>query len=186
MELDFFTIDKLSTYPLVSGVVVHPLQVNHDERGTLTEMLKTSWKDVFDEKLRPFAQMYFSETRPGVARDEGRWHYHPGGQEDRFAVLKGDMVVAIYDNRQESPTYQVLNLFQMGESQKDAGQYLLLIPQQTLHGFVVVSSKAAILLNFPTRLYDPKEEQRIPFEEVKLKDGSIFDWDLVRKHFQKR
>jgi dTDP-4-dehydrorhamnose 3,5-epimerase len=128
--------------------------------------------------------MYFSETQPGVARDEDRWHYHPGGQEDRFGMIKGDIVVALYDDRKESPTYQQLNLFLMGESQKDAGQYLLLIPPQVLHGFVVVSKQPAILINYPTRLYDPKEEQRIPFGEVKLKDGSTFSWEVIREHFK--
>lgn len=184
MKLDLFTLDKLSTYPLVDGVVVHPLTVNRDDRGTLTEALKSSWKDVYEEQNRPFAQMYFSETQPGVARDEDRWHYHPGGQEDRFGIIKGDIVVALYDDRKESPTYQQLNLFLMGEGQGDMGQYLLLIPPRVLHGFVVVSQQPAILVNYPTRLYDPTEEQRIPFGEVKLKDGSSFSWQAIREQFK--
>lgn len=184
MKLDFFTLDKLKTYPLVDGVVVHPLVVNRDDRGTLTEVLKTTWEDIYDAQDRPFAQMYFSETKPGVARDEGQWHYHPGGQEDRFGIIKGDIVVALCDDRKESPTYQRLNLFHMGESQEDDGQYLLLIPHRVLHGFVVVSKQPAILLNYPTRLYDPKEEQRIPFGKVKLKDGSVFSWEVIREKFR--
>jgi len=184
MKLEFFSLDKLKSYSLIAGVVVYPLQVNRDTRGMLTEMLKITWSDIYDEKLRPFTQMYFSQTESGVARDEDKWHYHPGGQEDRFGIISGDVVIAIYDNRQDSPTYQKLNLFLMGKNQGDQGQYLLLVPPRTLHGFVVVSKKPASLINYPTRLYDPQEEQRIPFSEVKFKDGSIFSWDLVRKQFR--
>lgn len=184
MNLNFFTLDKLNSYPLVNGAVIRPLKVNADERGTLTEVLKTTWKDVFNSKTRPFYQMYFSQTQPNVARDEDRWHYHPGGQEDRFGVISGDIVVAIFDNNPASSSYQQLNLFLMGESQGEQGQYLLMVPKKALHGFLVVSKKPAVLFNFPTRLYDPKQEVRVPFSEVKMKDGLFFNWDLVRKNFK--
>jgi len=184
MKLDFFTLNKLGAYPLVDGVVIRPLKVNRDPRGTLTEALTTDWQDVFDKKERPFAQMYFSRTKPGTARDEDKWHYHPGGQEDRFGVISGDIVIAVLDKRKESRTKNVLNLFQMGEGQGEKGQYLLLIPPRALHGFVVVGKKPVVLFNFPTRLYDPKEEARIPFEKEKLEDGSVFSWEKILKHFE--
>jgi dTDP-4-dehydrorhamnose 3,5-epimerase len=63
--------------------------------------------------------------------------------------------------------------------------YIVLIPKGTLHGFLVVSKEPAILLNFPTGLYNPQEEGRVPYEEanVKLDSGEDFNWDLVRKEF---
>ena len=63
--------------------------------------------------------------------------------------------------------------------------YIILIPKNTLHGFLVVSNKEAVLLNFPTGLYNPDEEGRIPYEkaQVKTEDGNLFSWDLVRKQF---
>lgn len=185
MQLDFFTLDKLNTYPLVEGVVIHPLKVNQDPRGILVESLKADWTEIFDQDKRPFTQMYYSITKPGTARDEDKWHYHPGGQEDRFGVIKGEIVVAIFDNkRKDSPTKGRLNLFLMGDGQKDKGQYLLLVPPRTLHGFVVVGKQEAVLFNYPTRLYDPKEEVRIPFEKEKLTDGSVFSWEEIRSHFK--
>lgn len=184
MKLDFFTLDKLGVYPLVDGVAIRPLKVNRDPRGTLTEALKTDWQDVFDKKERPFAQMYFSITKPGTARDEDKWHYHPGGQEDRFGVISGSIVVAVFDKREGSSTMGRLNLFQMGEDQEEKGQYLLLIPPRVLHGFVAVGKKPAVLFNFPTRLYHLKEEVRIPFEKEKLADGSVFNWGKIRNHFK--
>ena len=167
---------------LIKDVVVHPLKVNRDPRGILVETLKTEWKDVFGPSL-PFAQMYYSITEPGVARDEDRWHYHPTRQVDRFGVISGDIVVAIYDWREVSPTFGRLNLFKLGESNGDHGQYLVLIPRNTLHGFVVVSAKPAVLFNYPTELYDPREEGRISHQEypIRFLDGRAFSWEAVRK-----
>jgi len=169
---------KLKSQSLIDGVVLYTLKVNRDERGILVESLKVNWKKVFDDENRPFAQCYYSITNPGVARDADCWHYHPTKQEDRFVVIKGDIVAVLYDWRRNSPTYGTLNLFAMGESEGDA-QYLLLIPVNVLHCFKVVSKKPSILINFPTVLYDSKEEGRIPFKEVKLPDGTYFDWSLV-------
>ncbi|MDP3998061.1 MAG: dTDP-4-dehydrorhamnose 3,5-epimerase family protein [bacterium] len=168
---------------LIREVIVFPLKVNRDASGILVETLKIDWPEVYSQN-RPFAQNYYSVTPPGVARDERMWHQHPN-QEDRFAVISGDIIVAIYDWRKESPTYGSLNLFKMGESEGDSGQYLLLIPKNTLHSFCVVSPKPAALLNFPTLLYNPKEEGRVAHSEVsaKFSDGQVFSWDLVKKTF---
>ncbi|MBI5123195.1 dTDP-4-dehydrorhamnose 3,5-epimerase family protein [Candidatus Roizmanbacteria bacterium] len=165
---------------LIDGVILHPLKVNRDESGILSELLKTTWTDIYNEKY-PFAQCYYSVTPSGAVRDKDLWHIHPTKQEDRFVIIKGDAVVAIYDSRKDSPTFGRLNLFVMGEKNGDNGQYLLLIPQNTLHGFAVVGKSEAVLLNFPTTLYDPHEEGRIPHQEagVKFSDGSLFTWDRI-------
>lgn len=175
MKIDLFTLAKKDSYPLIKEVVVYPLKINQDERGILVESLKINWPEVFDAQKRPFTQCYYSITNPGAARDIDRWHYHHQ-QEDRFVVIKGEMVVALYDWRQDSPTYGSLNLFSMGEPRAEKGQYLLLIPINVLHCFKNIGQKEVVLLNFPTRLYDPAEEKRIAFKEVKLSDASFFDW----------
>lgn len=167
--------------PLVAGVVVRRLKVNRDPRGILVETLRTDWPDVYDPATRPFTQTYFSVTHPNVARDEDRWHMHHH-QEDRFVVLQGDLVLAIADQRADSPTRGVLNLFRFGESNGDDGQIEVLVPRDTLHGYVVVGTKPAVLINYPTQLYNPSDELRIPFAEadVRLADGERFTWDWVR------
>ncbi len=167
---------------VVEGVLLHPLRVNRDPRGTLVESLKVSWSGIYDAAARPFAQHYYSTTNSGVARDEDRWHVHEY-QEDRFSVLLGDIVVAIYDPRPASPTRGRLNLYWLGEANGDQGQFCLLVPRRCYHGFVVVGDKPAILQNFPTREYDPADEGRVPFAEadVGLPDGTPFTWDLVRQ-----
>jgi dTDP-4-dehydrorhamnose 3,5-epimerase len=160
---------------------MHPLKINQDESGVLVETLRVDWKEIYGPE-REFKMQYYSITPSGLARDEDVWHYHPGGQEDRFLVVKGEIVTAIADLRENSPTKGLLNLFYM---KADDAPYILLIPKQTLHGFMVVSKEPATLLNFPTSLYDPKEEMRIPYDEAKIQlhSGKRFSWNHVRETF---
>ena len=97
-----FTLKNQASYPLIHDLIIHPFKVNRDPRGSLTEALKTTWEDVYHSDSRPFTQMYFSVSPAGVARDAGEWHVHPGGQEDRFFVIQGSIVTAVYDDRDNS------------------------------------------------------------------------------------
>lgn len=166
---------------LINGIIMYPLKINKDESGALVETLRADWKDIYGAG-REFFMQYYSVTDSGIARDEDVWHLHPTYQEDRFLVAGGAIVTAVADNREDSSTNGLLNLFYM-DSAEDP--YMLLIPKGTLHGFLVVSKSQAILLNFPTGLYNPKEEGRVSYNDanVKLEDGTIFSWDLVRKEF---
>jgi len=184
MKQDLYKIFTLSKqYSRIYDVVVRKLLVHSDPRGILSEVLKTTWEDMYNPKTMPFTQVYYSTTKSGIARDKDRWHFHPGGQIDRYVVLFGDVVFAIYDVREGSPTKDMLNLFLVGESLGPQGQYEILVPPRTLHGFLVVSKIPSMLLNFPNRLYDPEEEVRIPFENFPLPDGSTFSWEKVRKAY---
>ena len=179
-------MEKIFTNPTdrathIHEVGVRSLTVNRDHRGILVETLRADWLDIFDKDGRPFAQTYYSITAPNVARDEDEWHVHQH-QEDRFAVLSGDMVLGLHDPRLNSPTRGRINLFRMGQSLGDGGQISVLIPKLVHHGFVVGPDYPAVLTNFPTRIYDPQDEGRVPFEQVgaRMEDGSLFSWDRVR------
>jgi dTDP-4-dehydrorhamnose 3,5-epimerase len=176
--IDFITLSNLKN--LISGVVVHPLKVHKDESGILIEALKTTWTDIYGEKY-PFAQCYFSVTPAGQIRDRDVWHVHPTKQDDRFLAARGDIITAIYDSRPQSPTYGVLNLFKMGQNLGDECQFSVLIPKGTLHGFAVISKTEALLLNFPTTIYDLNEEGRVSHLEAQAKfsDKTLFNWDKV-------
>lgn len=180
--MEFITLKNKDSQKIIKDVVMYPYKINKDGSGILVETLRKDWPGVYGPD-REFFMQYYSETSSGVARDEDVWHYHPTIQDDRFSVVKGEIVVAIADNRNGSPTNGLLNLFYM---QSDKDSYLLLIPRNTLHGFMVVSKEPAILINFPTGLYNPEEEGRVPYAEaqVKLPDGNIFSWKLVRKEFK--
>jgi dTDP-4-dehydrorhamnose 3,5-epimerase len=164
----------------IAGVVVRELRVNRDPRGTLTELLRRDWPELYGEEM-PFAQVYTSTTAAGVARDEERWHLHRH-QTDRFYCLAGRIVVAIADPRPDSPTRGEVLLVELAAEADAPAPLVVTIPPGTLHGFVVTSSTPAVLLNFPNRLYDPTDEGRVPFGEaqVTLADGTPFTYDLVR------
>ena len=180
--MEFITLANKDSVNLVKNVLMYPLKVNRDESGILVETLRTDWEEIYG-KGREFVMQYFSVTNSGVARDEAVWHFHPQ-QEDRFVVAQGEIIVAVADNRQGSETFGLLNLFHMKAT---ADPYILLIPKGTLHGFLVVSKKPAVLLNFPTVIYNPKEEARMSFGEAqaKLENGSLFSWNQVREFFSK-
>lgn len=180
--MDFITLSNISSAKLVKDVLVHPLRINKDASGILVETLRTDWKDIYGPG-REFAMQYYSVTDRGIARDEDMWHYHPTVQEDRFLVVQGSIIVPVADNREDSPTKGLLNLFYM---QADKDPYILLIPKKTLHGFMVVSDRSAVLLNYPTALYNPKEEGRIPYKDANVMvDGEPFSWARVREEFPK-
>ncbi len=178
--MEFITLANKDKVSLVKDILVHPLKVNRDESGILIETLRTDWKEIYGEN-RKFAMQYFSVTARGIARDETVWHFH-SQQEDRFLLAQGEIVVAVADYRKDSETFGLLNLFHM---KVDIDPYILLIPKSTLHGFLVVSHTPAVLLNFPTLLYNPNEEQRLPYDVAKIKnsEGSLFAWDQVRSEF---
>lgn len=175
--MDFITLENKKNNKLIKDIILRPLKINRDESGILVETLRSDWQGIYGPG-REFKMQYYSVTPGGLARDEDLWHYHPL-QEDRFLVSQGAIVVAIADSREGSETKGLLNLFYM---QADKDPYILLIPKKTLHGFLVVSKSPAMLLNFPTTLYNPKEEGRIPYAEARVKapDGSLFSWNNIR------
>lgn len=179
--MEFITLENKDKKTIIKDIVMHPLKINKDESGILVETLRKDWPVIYGHG-REFSMQYYSITPPGLARDEDVWHLHPTVQEDRFLVISGGIVVAVADSREGSYTKGILNLFYM-VSEKDP--FILLIPKKTLHGFMVVSKTPAILLNFPTVLYNPQEEARVPYRkaQVKMEDGELFSWEAVRKSF---
>jgi dTDP-4-dehydrorhamnose 3,5-epimerase len=169
--------------PAIHDVVVHGLKTNRDPRGTLTELLRVDWPDVYGDTM-PFKQVYTSTTSPGVARDIDKWHVHQH-QTDRFYCVAGSIVVAIADPREDSPSKGKVMLVELAAQDDGPAPLLVTIPPRTLHGFVVTSEGPATLLNFPNQLYDPGDEGRYPFEEagIVFPDGSPFDYEAVKAYY---
>jgi dTDP-4-dehydrorhamnose 3,5-epimerase-like enzyme len=166
--------------PAIHDVVIRALRTHRDPRGTLTELLRADWPDVFGDRM-PFAQVYTSTTAPGVARDVDKWHVHQH-QTDRFYCVSGRIVVAIADPRDDSPTNGALMLVELSAQDDAPAPLMVTIPPRTLHGFVVTSETPATLLNFPNRLYDANDEGRVPFTEanIRLGDGRPFQYGDVK------
>jgi len=149
---------------MIEGVKARNLQVNADERGHLVEMYREDWPE-FDPDP---SMSYFSVSYPDIIR---AWHRHLQGQIDHFVCPEGKIKVGIYDEREDSPTKGELNTFVIGEG----NQQVIRIPGECWHGFKVIGDERALLVNFPTELYDYEEpdEERIPYDT----DRIPLDWD---------
>lgn len=154
----------MRTDPPIDGVKTRTLQVNVDERGHLVEIFRRDW-DMYDDEP---AMSYYSLSYPGIVR---AWHRHTRGQIDHFICPKGRIKVGIYDDREDSPTQGELNTFVIGEHNQKA----IRIPGECWHGFKVVGDERAMLINFPTKLYDYEDpdEERLPYDT----DEIPLDWD---------
>ena len=148
---------------MIEGVEVKRLTTHADERGALIELIRRD-----DLIFEGFGQCYFSISYPGVIRG---WHYHRK-QTDYFSCVSGMIKVPLYDMRENSPTYGVINEFFMG----DLNRIVLKIPIGVLHGFKNVGTTPCYLVNFPTEPYsaDDPDEYRIPFDSPDIP----YDWDI--------
>lgn len=171
----------------IRDVVVLARAIHQDPRGLLIETLREDDRPVGGEH---FAMTYTSVTVPGEMRDRDRWHVHQH-QQDRFVVPLGEMVLALYDARANSETRGTLDLLRMTgasighpnrTSKLDSITHMVTVPEGVYHCIGNLhSTEPFFLQNFPTRLYDQKDEGRVPFESVPIESlgGRGFAWELV-------
>ncbi len=126
---------------LIEGVRVKQLRAIPDERGRLMEMLRAD-----DEIFLQFGQTYVTTMFPGVTK---AWHYHKL-QTDHFVCVRGMIKLALYDEREDSPTRGTVNEFFLG----DHNQQLVQIPHHVWHGFKNIGTEESIIVNVVTHPYD--------------------------------
>ena len=170
----------------IHGIHPVPRIFHRDPRGFLIETLRV---DDPAGAGSHFRMSYTSLTRPGQFRDADRWHVHEV-QTDRFVVLLGEMTLALCDRRRDSPTRDRLEVVRMvgspygdrtvPEGGTETPSFLVPIPPGVLHCIGNLSTEPFVLQNFPTELYDPQDEGRVPFAEAPIPPlGGPFSWDLV-------
>lgn len=170
----------------IAGVRPIRRTVHQDSRGFLLETLRADDAEVDGSTFR---MSYSSVTLPGQYRDADRWHLHRV-QTDRFVVVLGEMVLALLDGRSDSPTEGLLDVVRMTGAPgaalaptpaRDLATYLVPIPPGVLHCIGNLAEEPFLLQNFPTELYSPADEGRVPFASVSVGSlGRPFAWDLVR------
>src|SRR5574340_1105026 len=126
---------------LVAGLRIRRLPAIPDERGVLTEILRSD-----DPEFPGFGQAYMTTTYPGVVK---AWHLHHH-QTDLICCLAGELKLALYDDRGDSPTRGVVNEIFLG----DSNRLRVKGPKGVYHGWKCVGESAAIILNLPDRRYD--------------------------------
>ncbi len=148
---------------MIDGVQTKQLKRIPDERGRLMEILRCD-----DEMFTKFGQVYMTTTYPQVVK---AWHYHKK-QTDHFVCVKGMAKVVLYDSREDSPTYRQVQEFFIGER----NPVLLKIPRLVMHGFKAIGTEMAMIINFPTELYNYSEpdEYRVPWDSKDIP----YDWSI--------
>ena len=146
---------------MIKDVEVKKLKIIPDKRGRLMEILRS------DESIfQKFGQVYMTTAYPGVVK---AWHYHKK-QDDYFTCISGKMRLALYDARKNSPTYKEVNDFTISLD----NPMLVRIPKLVYHGFKCVGDKEAIVINTPTRPYNPNTSDEYRIDAV---DNDIpYDW----------
>ncbi len=121
-----------------------------------------------DEPIfQKFGQVYMTTAYPGVAK---AWHYHKL-QDDHFTCISGVMRLALYDSREDSPTYKEINDFVVSLD----NPILVKIPKLIYHGFKCVSDIEAIVINVPTMTYNYKVPDEYRLDAF---DNDIpYDWN---------
>lgn len=146
---------------LIEGVQTKKLRLIPDDRGFLMEMLRSDWPE-----FERFGQSYITACYPGVIK---AWHYHKK-QTDHFVCVSGMAKVVLFDDREGSPTKGLINEFHIGY----LNPILVKIPPFTYHGFTAEGTDTALIVNFPTELYNYQEpdEFRLPFDDPLIP----YDW----------
>jgi len=142
---------------MIDGVELKTLTTYPDERGFFREVLRAS-----DPLMAEgFAQWAHSRMHAGVIK---AWHYH-ARHVDWFYVVTGRLKVVLYDGRDDSPTYGILNEFILGDEPA-----VLRIPPLVVHGVKALSE--VHMMYITSREYDGTDELRLAHDDP----GIGYDW----------
>lgn len=137
---------------LISGVVVREVKHVPKGNGSLTEIYRRDWAT---DDL-PVDQVFQVALVPGGI---SAWHTHEV-TTDRLFVNHGLIRIVLYDAREDSSTYGVLNEFKLGTIRPG----LVVVPPKVWHGIQNISESPSLLLNMVDRAYryeDP-DHWRLP------------------------
>jgi len=145
---------------MIDGVEIKELVTHSDERGFFRELIRET-DPFFSEG---FGQFSHSLMYQGVTK---AWHIHRK-QVDWWYVAGGVLKVVLHDRRPDSATAGMTMELFMGDNQK---AQVLKIPPGVAHGCSCISGPAH-LFYITSRVYDPKDEGRIPHDDEELG----YDW----------
>lgn len=119
-------------------------KIHLDDRGMLYEVTRKS-------QTGKIEQVYITGCAPDVIK---AWHMHER-QVDRFFVIKGSLLVAVY-----CPDRKFLWKFVLNETKKQT----LTIPPHLWHGFTALWGSYAEVINCVSEEFNGMDEHRLPFD----------------------
>jgi dTDP-4-dehydrorhamnose 3,5-epimerase len=152
---------------LTHGVKVHDLPTHPDDRGSVTELFDPRW-GIPD----PVAYAYTFTIHPGYCKG---WNLHREN-EDRYAILSGEMELVLFDPRPESPTCGEVCRIVLSEHHR----CLVNVPPNVWHADRNIGTRNVVVINFPTKAYDHAnpDKYRLPLNTKLIPHsfGPISGW----------
>lgn len=140
---------------ILPGVVITPIDIYRDNRGSLLELFRS---DLLDNVP---VMGYLSYTLPGVARGPHEHRY----QTDIFVFVDGLVQLKLWDNRPTTRTKSNLTLMVGKDS-----PVRVIIPPGIVHGYRNLGISPVLILNFPDKLYKgPGKKEEI--DEIRYEDN---------------
>jgi len=148
-DVQTVTAEGRPTTPSIEGVVVHTPPVHLDHRGALYEIYNG------DPELwsAPIVYSYVFTVRPGATKGWGM-HEH---KDDRYALVVGEDLLLLHDDRAGSPTRGVTQPIVLSER----GTRQVWIPRGVWHLHVNLGEHEAHVVNFPTEPYNHAAPDRL-------------------------
>lgn len=146
---------------MIDGVIIKQLRKIPDDRGVIMKMQEAS-----DLEYRGFGEIYFSVVYPGIVKG---WHLHKNAILN-YAVLKGQIKLVLYDNREESSTKGMLQEIYMG----DTNYCLVQIPAGVWNAFKGIGVEPAYVADLITVTHDKDQMERMDPHHNPL---IAYDWN---------
>lgn len=166
-----------------SPIEVRRLRWHSDKRGSLVEAHRASWHGcIAAENGTPtpgeVAQVYISTTAEGVVKG---WHLH-ARQTDRFTVLRGSIVLALYDVREHLEAIRRADPHGMPKvhevvlhAERSSSQ--VTVPPGWAHGWMALPGYGeAAVLNAVSMEYDGTDEWRRDAHAGPAGGAWPYDW----------
>jgi dTDP-4-dehydrorhamnose 3,5-epimerase len=150
---------------LIDGVKLREVKSVPSGYGFLTEIYRREW--ALDDLS--VDQVFQSTLMPGRV---SAWHAHEV-TTDRLFVNRGLIHVVLFDARQDSPTFGVLNEFRLGSIRPG----LVVIPPKVWHGVQNIADQPSSLVNLVDQAYRyenpdhwrvPPDSPHVPYRFRKL------------------
>ena len=161
---------------VLHGVRTATPPVHVDHRGRLFEFYPGAnefWTD-------PVVFGHVFTVRPHAMKGWGL-HFH---KDDRYTLMTGEVLVALWDARVDSPTHgMVQRVYLSGEATRQ-----VLIPAGVWHATINLADQESVLIDMPTQPYnhDAPDKVRLswdtPLAPVDLADFFPTQFDPRREH----
>jgi dTDP-4-dehydrorhamnose 3,5-epimerase len=151
---------------LIHGVQFRPTRPVAHEDGTLAEIARSDWPEV-DQAI---VHVHVTTTEPGRTR---AWGLHQKST-DRLFVVRGLTSIVVFDPRPSSPTHGQVNEYKLSE--RCPG--LLVIPPDLYHGWKVIGTDEAFIINMPTEAYcyDQPDALDLPYDSEAAETTVPWRW----------